>query len=78
MRIIVRPSERSTPDAPLYFWRLYDGNLCRGFGTAESEQAARAAAEGAEYRLDPYAVIEENPLEADETLTWLLGQGALK
>ena len=80
MRMLIRESECSTPEAPLYFWRVWDGNICRRRGTADSEQAATVEAEKALRRLDPYAFLEAEatPSEEDEMFAWLLGQGALK
>lgn len=45
MRIIIKPSENSTPRRPLYVWYVLDANLRRGFGIERSEEAAREAAE---------------------------------
>ncbi len=48
MKIIIRESEKSTPEAPLWVWRIFSGgNREIGFGISPSEEEARERAERA-------------------------------
>lgn len=44
MQVIVRPSERSTPERPLYFCRLYEYGRCVAMGSGPTAEAAELEA----------------------------------
>lgn len=44
MRMITRPSERSTPEEPLFFCRVYQFGRCIAFGAGPTRQEAKRAA----------------------------------
>ncbi len=45
MRIEIKPSARSTAEAPLWSWRIWDGGRSLAFGVAASREEASEQAE---------------------------------
>jgi hypothetical protein len=64
MRIEIRPSARSTPESPLYLWRVWEDGKPVAFGITPSREeaermAALSAADRGALRPDPAAWLDE-------------------